>query len=43
MVLINFLETVDLKEFQKSVKVFDKTKYGKSLIELVTQKGDVGV
>lgn len=25
------------------MKVFEKTKYGKSLIELVTQKGDVGV
>ena len=43
MVLINFLETTDLKDFQKAVKVFDRTKYGKQIKELVTQKGDVGV
>ena len=36
MVLINFIETVDLKEFQKAVKVFEKTKYGKNLHEIVT-------
>ena len=43
MVLINFLETSDLKDFQKSVKVFERTKYGKNLIELITSKGEVGV
>ena len=36
MVLINFLETTDLKEYQKAVKVFDRTKYGKNIRELVT-------
>ena len=43
MVLINFLEEADLKEFQKAVKVFDRTKYGRHIKELVTQKGEVGV
>ena len=43
MVLINFIETVDLKEFQKQVKVFERTKYGKNLIELITTKGEAGV
>ena len=43
MVLINFLETSDLKDFQKNVKIFERTKYGKNLIELVTAKGEAGV
>ena len=41
--LINFLEIEDLKEFNKANKVFEKTKYGKSINELVTEKGQVGV
>ena len=41
--LINFLEIEDLKEFQKANKVFEKQKYGKSIVELVTAKGEVGV
>ena len=41
--LNNFLEIEDLKEFVKANKIFEKTKYGKSIIELVTEKGHVGV
>ena len=41
--MINFLEIVDLKEFQKAIRLFEKTKYGKSLKELVTKYGQVGV
>ena len=41
--LINFLEIVDLKEFQKAIRLFEKTKYGKSIVELVTKYGQVGV
>ena len=41
--LNNFLEIEDLKEFQKANKIFEKTKYGKSIHELVTEKGQVGV
>ena len=41
--LNNFLEIVDLKEFQKANKLFEKAKYGKSIVELVTEKGSVGV
>ncbi len=41
--LINFLEIEDLKEFQKAIRLFEKTKYGRSLKELVTKYGSVGV
>lgn len=41
--LNNFLEIEDLKEFQKANKIFEKTKYGKSIAELVTEKGQVAV
>ena len=41
--MINFLEIVDLKEFQKAIRLFEKTKYGKSIVELVTKYGQVGV
>lgn len=41
--LNNFLKIEDLKEFTKANKVFEKTKYGKSIVELVTEKGNVGV
>ena len=41
--LQNFLEIEDLKEFQKANKIFEKTKYGKSIVELVTEKGQVSV
>ena len=37
--LKNFLEIEDLKEFQKANKIFEKTKYGKAIVELVTEKG----
>lgn len=37
------MEIEDLKEFLKANKVFEKTKYGKSIVELVTEKGNVGV
>ena len=43
MCLINFLEIEDLKEFQKANKIFEKTKYGKSIVELVTEKGQAAV
>lgn len=43
MCLKNFLEIEDLKEFQKANKLFEKTKYGKSIVELVTEKGQVSV
>lgn len=39
----SFLEIVDLKEWQKALKVFEKTKYGKSLHELVTNDGEATV
>jgi zona occludens toxin (predicted ATPase) len=32
-----------LKEWQKALKVFEKTKYGKSLHELVTSEGEATV
>lgn len=41
--LNNFLEIEDHKEYTKAIKVFEKTKYGKSIVELVTEKGSVGV
>ena len=41
--LNNFLQIVEHKEFLKSNKVFEKTKYGKSIVELVTDSGSVGV
>jgi len=41
--LNNFLEIEDHKDFTKATRIFEKTKYGKSIIELVTEKGSVGV
>jgi hypothetical protein len=41
--LQSFLEIADLKEWSKALKVFEKTKYGKSLNELVTQDGEATV
>ena len=41
--LNNFLEIQDHKEFLKSNKIFEKQKYGKSIPELVTERGSVGV
>lgn len=41
--LQSFLEIADLKEWQKAIKVFEKTKYGKSLHDLVTQEGEATV
>jgi len=41
--LQSFLNIIDLKEWQKAVKVFEKTKFGKSLHDLVTQDGDAPV
>jgi len=41
--LNNFLQIDDPKEFAKQNKLFEKTKYGKSLKELVTRHGQVSV
>jgi phage regulator Rha-like protein len=41
--LQSFLNIIDLKEWQKAIKVFEKTKFGKSLHDLVTQDGDAAV
>ena len=41
--LINFLEIEDHKEFMKAIKIFEKTKYGRQLKEIVTKHGQVGV
>lgn len=43
MCLNNFLEIEDHKELMKANKVYEKTKYGKSIVELVTAKGSVDV
>ena len=41
--LNNFLTVEDQKEFLKVTKVFEKTKYGKSLSEIVSSKGEISV
>ena len=41
--LKNFLEIEDIKDFQKANKIFEKAKYGKAIVELVTEKGQVSV
>jgi len=41
--LISFLETKDLKEWQKSIKIYEKAKYGRSMCELITKEGEAGV
>ena len=41
--LNSFLTIDDQKEFLKATKVFEKTKYGKSLSEIVSAKGEISV
>lgn len=43
MFLQAFLEISDLKKWQQKLKLFEKTKYGKQLHELVTKEGEATV